>query len=167
MDTYQLLEYVYKTINYFPIDLSYFNRFTIFTGEKMNQIQIQKSQKELLYERVIGFVKENSSLTKDKIGDISRLLRCPCCDCDYFTYEAVRWLPYIKHRDNDRLKEILWNHYQLHLLSRIRLRGDKDHIRLFIKIFGKDFAKIKLKEYAQKSMLVYQNLKLVLKELEK
>ncbi len=133
---------------------------------KMKQIQINKSEKELLFEKIIDFVKENSFIKRVSYGDNNkaRFMKCPCCN-DYWTHQILENERYWNYKDNDEIKEMLWKHYQLHLLARIRLRGDIDHIRLFVKIFGKDFAKIKLREYAKKSMIVYNNLKLVLKEM--
>ena len=134
---------------------------------RMRQIQIKKSEKELMFERMIDFVKKNSYITKKyfKDNDKTRILKCPCDD--YYTIQVLENKPFWDYRDSDEIKEQLWRNYHLHLVARIRLRGDIDHMRLFVKIFGKDFARIKLKEYARKSMIVHNNLKLVLREMGK
>ena len=57
--------------------------------------------------------------------------------------------------------------FALHLFATIRLSGDIDHIKLLIKIVGKDLAKVILTEMAKKNMLVALKLKLVVDELNK
>ena len=82
-------------------------------------------------------------------GDRFIELKCPCCN-----YQCQEY----------------WSHYTnflWHLINKIRVSGDIPHMRLLIKLFGKEYSMKLFKKWAKQSRIVYKNLKKIITENER
>lgn len=92
------------------------------------------------------------------------LLRCPCCyRCwwegygrNYYGFETTK---------GKAIWEIV-KHLVLHIVCEVRLKGEVKHMKLLIKLFGKQKGKELLKRYAARSIIVARNINKFLKTLK-
>ena len=91
------------------------------------------------------------------------LLDCPCCKRSWWE-GYVDSGQYWRHTKNRAIWEIV-KHLVLHMVAEIRLNGEVKHMKLLIKLLGKEKGKELLKKYAKKSIIVSRNINKFLKTL--
>lgn len=122
------------------------------------KIDMEKTEEQR--EEIINFIE--GGLIKDRTN-----FECPCCN-HYTSFYS--WLGCKEHNFGyeypfKKYRNCYFN-FLRHLNAKIRLSGDKKHIKLLIDIFGKEKSYSILKNMAKKNMLVAIRLSKIVKELK-